>query len=949
MDTPEGDASPHPPFPPLTQPPRAQPHRAIDVRAKTQVPGEKKKGARAMKLAGRGGSLTQWGQKPTRNEDGTPQQSDAHNDSADSQDECEATPTPAGKKKGEQLVGDGMSSDNHPAVETDIDDPYGVRNTSQTQDPVYATGGDEWDGFFNTESDAEAQRYTEAKGAHPADSDPFSIPDQLAREKVRGNKRQRVDDSPSYQDKQERVALPAPAQPDPSEGGCEVPDGALANGEQQTNDQLQREQTNGEVLPPYVPPPNEQRQPQLHQFVQRPAQEPYTQYTNQPMVHAPQPPPHPTTNQLHAAQTAHQHQAQMLNVHLAQPQLFPQTYVGQAQEGARALALLRAAARRYRCEAVTRLAKEWCITPAYADELIGAPYAGGILGALTAAPNEVFAGGHAGAAAYHTPSTTGSMGRGVHTMPVPAEPWMTQEANQWSMRVAAGQANTALNDPPRYLQMGPNRGNSDGGSSYQGPGRGSMSGDRTRDPRQRPPATRTERVQSPDYEWMDDGPRPQQMEVDGPQYQTSNLGEDERSDEDEGPQERGYGDDEVMRDHDYASDGQDAQEPEPERTARTEAQYSRALRELGAMTRPAGGFPEVHVQSVSERVRHISERDLADWRRRSPEEERCLIFVFGEGGLDQEAATKLSNRMEYVFEVFLGHRRFRLDPPTIYERGRIPRHDPALAWRLSNIEPLAKRVLVHQFGVSTTHISFHVYGEEYKVPLLLTGLDGFTQKSGVERDIRDAFRDERIVETIENLIRGKKRQSAVKIRNTAMSTIAGLRVETRHAVKDNEESPFTAYVYINIPGADPTLWEEWKNDMASLLEVFGTGGRISLHRADRCRGCHAMDHELTYCPYRLEPLKKWNARALERSAPATQGRGNAYPTKQQYQTNDRWTGSENKKGQDDRRRGHGDNRNDQIAGPSHGGGYNNDERGYEESRGRGYRQSTNRSRTFNRP
>lgn len=100
-----------------------------------------------------------WGQ-------GAPQNKlSSNDDSDDSQDEHEATPTPAEKKRGDQASEVTQDAEEPPAPEDDPNDPYGVQNTSHTQDPAYATGVNEWEGLFNMDSDAEGQADVRRSGS----------------------------------------------------------------------------------------------------------------------------------------------------------------------------------------------------------------------------------------------------------------------------------------------------------------------------------------------------------------------------------------------------------------------------------------------------------------------------------------------------------------------------------------------------------------------------------------------------------------------------------------------------------------------------------------------------------------------------------------------------------------------------------------------------------------
>ncbi|OJT10530.1 Transposon TX1 uncharacterized 149 kDa protein [Trametes pubescens] len=491
------------------------------------------------------------------------------------------------------------------------------------------------------------------------------------------------------------------------------------------------------------------------------------------------------------------------------------------------------------------------------------------------------------------------------------DPWAAREmaAREMPVRDRAAPANPADAstplDPPGYRPRGPIRSR----GPHENQGLANRTEERTRDPRLNQGAAASRSVA-----YIDENAHPQRMDVDGPQYEASDSGGREFWDnyaEGAGERTGSWGD--------YAQDDGQSEEDEEmtthamsERPPRTEVQYMRAMEGLGIMARPADGFPEVHFQSTLELTRHISAQNLAEWRKRSPPECRLLLIVFGEEGLNRAAAARLSSRMETIFEEFLGHSRFRLDPPLLLEHENALKQDPALVWRLSNIEPLAKSLLVRQFGWSNGQTSFHAFGEEYPVPKLVTGLDGFTQKSGVDRDIRDAFLDGPFLATIENLVR-KKNRSAIRVREIATAAVNALRVEIRHSIKDDEESPFTAYVYINIPGVDPKAWEEWKkNEVELLTEYFGADGRITLHRGDRCRGCHGMDHTWTHCRYGKDDLRGWNTRAADRNNhQASKTTVQQQPKRAQTNWWDEDRGGRDGRRNDDRRaRGQSDNRDE---------------------------------------
>ncbi|OJT10529.1 hypothetical protein TRAPUB_12967 [Trametes pubescens] len=399
MDAPERDTPPHPPLTQPPPPPCTQPRRLIDKRAKTQLPAEKSKAKLLMKAGGQSGGQTARGpnQSMLGNSESFRLAGTSNVSPDESQDERDATPTPPEKtRKGDACL---VSSGGPPApAESEYDDPYGLRNTSHSQDPAYEMGGNEWAGMYGHGKDAEGQtdvcdhqqrprmlltaqnEQTEEEGARD-DEDPF-LSSQAQQEKPRGSKRQRLE-SPSTPDEQvvnpplpPAHASPYPAHPAPP-AQAQAADGQVAVRPNQLHegrpDAAQQGQGHGDALPPYPPPP--QANP-VYQYQLAPHQQ-FLSQLQQLQVQQLQP-------QQTQFQTQLQQQAQQQMIHAPVPAIMnalqlqlqpqqPHNSLGleASQQGPRNSALLFDEARKHRREAALKLAKKWCITPEYADDVIG--------------------------------------------------------------------------------------------------------------------------------------------------------------------------------------------------------------------------------------------------------------------------------------------------------------------------------------------------------------------------------------------------------------------------------------------------------------------------------------------------------------------------------------------------------------------------------------------------
>ncbi|KAH9858367.1 hypothetical protein C2E23DRAFT_856161 [Lenzites betulinus] len=125
---------------------------------------------------------------------------------------------------------------------------------------------------------------------------------------------------------------------------------------------------------------------------------------------------------------------------------------------------------------------------------------------------------------------------------------------------------------------------------------------------------------------------------------------------------------------------------EEEEAQELEGRLNEAKARWGAMETPSKGFPEVHLQYPADRLRGTSAEERDAWEK-TPNEEKCIVEVFGKSGATTAEALVITRHIGTVVEAITGVKleEYAIDAPAAKPRDAMPWDAPS-AWPLYGLK-----------------------------------------------------------------------------------------------------------------------------------------------------------------------------------------------------------------------------------------------------------------------
>ncbi|KAL7280529.1 hypothetical protein ACG7TL_005461 [Trametes sanguinea] len=288
--------------------------------------------------------------------------------------------------------------------------------------------------------------------------------------------------------------------------------------------------------------------------------------------------------------------------------------------------------------------------------------------------------------------------------------------------------------------------------------------------------------------------------------------------------------------------------------ATTRAEFLTALGRLDITALPPKGeLPTVEKGSPDDRFRHIPQRAMDLWKC-ALEGSTCMIVVYGQTRTDTKTTTELTNKLVRIFQKITEEAPPGFMPPGPPPQG-VPWRDVTLTWLVEDLSPRASRLLVKQGLWSTLELTFFAYDLDLSIPTFLLALEGFTQirPTFVASIVKDVLNQNPALAGIEALTVSNPKFAGRSPKEGAEEVVESVHVTMCRINEDDEASLLVAYVYMNSPTHDPSLWGPWRD---SLYNVDFTGRStrpVTTRRPTRCVGCKGVDHMTHQCPFPAIP------------------------------------------------------------------------------------------------
>ncbi|KAI0360086.1 hypothetical protein OH77DRAFT_1419479 [Trametes cingulata] len=277
------------------------------------------------------------------------------------------------------------------------------------------------------------------------------------------------------------------------------------------------------------------------------------------------------------------------------------------------------------------------------------------------------------------------------------------------------------------------------------------------------------------------------------------------------------------------------------------------IAKLGLAPLLNGPNPAVHANSPRDRVRHVPEAKLKEWRVKAAPGTYALLDVYGEGDIEEADTQRICDNLQMALLRITGLNDVKLEQPPRTPKN-VSKEHAATIWFASGLYPAAVALLATVHAWPTADITFFAYRETEFIPRYLFAIKGFTEKNQdeVRLTVWEVFHKAPIYPSILSLVKKNPDYAGQDHLEVTNSIIRSVEVSVK-PVNDEEHARLITHVYMTSPTRSAAMWESWRDGLR-----YRTNGKpisqehphleIS-YRVTHCRACHGADHLTTQCPY----------------------------------------------------------------------------------------------------